>query len=437
MPPLQSWVCCGAVSLPLVLQAGLFGVAAASGLLAGAVTGLLAKPSQRVVASVTAFGSGTLLAAMAFDLCEHAFHQGGPVVLVLGFLAGGFLFVAAEAAVDARGGFLRREGTRARFLQQKKAERDREILERLADLEFFRALPPGEAQALVPYVEELRFAAGAEIFHKGDQGDALYLITDGEARVLDGDEELARLGAGAVFGEMALLTGEARNATVVATGELRAYRLARNDFNHLLAHSPKLTEAVQRLVAERLQARAGKSDAHSAETWRKVAEANLSRQLTALEERALIEEHAGKGAPLAIYIGALVDGVPESFVIGATLVGSASPSISFLLAVFLSNFPEAMSSATGMTRAGFKPARIMKMWSSLVVIAGLSAALGNAYLSTASPGTLAFAESFAAGGILALLANTMMPEAFELGGRSTAFATIVGFLCAFLVSVMN
>jgi hypothetical protein len=270
------------VSFPIVVQAGLLGVAAASGLLAGAATGLLTKPSQRVVAAVMAFGSGTLLAAMAFDLCEHAFHKGGPVLLVAGFLAGGFLFVAAEAAVDARGGFLRREGTRARFLQQKKAERDREILDRLAELEFFRALPPAEAQVVVPYVEERRFADGETVFRKGDEGDALYLITRGEARVLDDGNELARLRAGAVFGEMALLTGEARNATVIAAGELHAYRIARDDFNHLLTHSLKLTEAVQRLVAERLHARASQGDAKSAQTWRMVAVANLSRQLTAL-----------------------------------------------------------------------------------------------------------------------------------------------------------
>jgi CRP-like cAMP-binding protein len=425
------------VSLPIVLQAGLLGVVAASGLLAGAATGLITKPSQRAVAATMAFGSGTLLAAMAFELCEQAFQKGGPFLLVLGFLAGGFLFVAAETAVDARGGFLRREGTRARFLQQKKAERDREILERLSRLELFRALPPAEAQAVVPYVEERRFSDGEVIFRKGDEGDALYLITQGEARVLDDGEELARLRSGAMFGEMALLTGEARNATLLGAGELHAYRIARNDFNHLLAHSPKLTDAVQRLVAERLQARAGKPDAQSPDTWRKVAEANLSRQLSALEERNLLKEHAGAGAPLAIYIGALVDGVPESIVIGATLVESSTPSLSFLIAVFLSNFPEAMSSATGMTRAGFSGARIMGMWTSLVLIAGLSAALGNAFLSSASPSVLAFAESFAAGGILALLANTMMPEAFELGGRGTAFGTIIGFLCAFLVAVMH
>ena len=418
-------------------RAGLWGVLAASGLLAGAIAGLVTKPSQRVVAAIMAFGSGTLLAAMAFDLCEEAFRKGGPVLLVLGFLGGAFLFVAAEAAVDERGGFLRREGTRARFLQEKKAERDRELLQKLSAVELFRALPPDEAQAIVPYVEERAFSPGETIFDKGADADALYLILEGEARVLDGDHELARLGNGAAFGEMALLTGEARNATVLAATELRAYRIGRTDFEHLMTRSPRLANAVHGLLEQRIEARHKDGRQGSADAWRKVASAHLSRHITSKEEASLIEEHAGHGAPLAIYVGALVDGVPESIVIGATLVGSSTPSFSFLLAVFLSNFPEAMSSATGMTRAGFSPKRVLMMWSSLVVIAGISAALGNAFLSNASPSVLAFAESFAAGGILALLANTMMPEAFEMGGRATAFCTIIGFLVAFLAAMLH
>jgi len=410
---------------------------AASGLLAGAITGLVAKPSQRVVAAVMAFGSGTLLAAMAFDLCEEAFRKGGPTLLVIGFLAGAFLFVFAEAAVDERGGFLRREGTRARFLQEKKAERDREVLERIAGVELLRALPPSEAQAVVPYVEERSFKAGDTVFTKGEEADALYLLLEGEARVLDGDSELAKLGKGSAFGEMALLTGEPRNATVQASTDLRAYRIGRDDFVHLMTRSQKLADAVHGLLEQRIEARHKDGRQGSADLWRKVATAHLSRQVSSKEEASIIEEHAGKGAPLAIYVGALVDGVPESIVIGATLVGSSTPSLSFLLAVFLSNFPEAMSSASGMTRAGFSAKRVIIMWSSLVVIAGVSAALGNAFLSTASPSVLAFAESFAAGGILALLANTMMPEAFEMGGRATAFCTIIGFLVAFLAAMFH
>jgi CRP-like cAMP-binding protein len=425
------------VNLELAALAGLYGVVAASGLMIGAVVGLVAKPTQRIVSVVMAFGSGTLLSALAFDLCVNAYQRGGPYILVFGFLTGGIVFVLAESLVDEQGGFLRREGTRARFLQQKKEERDQEILGRLAEVELFRALPPTEAHAVVPYVEERRFRAGDTVFEQGDTGDALYLITEGEAQVLDRDRELARLAKGAAFGEMALLTGEPRNATVRAASDLSAYRIAHQDFEHLLSHSPQLSAAVQHLLAERVQARQHLGHETTADTWRKAASAHLSRQLSVREEKAIIEAHSGASVPLAIFVGALVDGIPESVVIGASLVSATTPSLSLLLAVFLSNFPEAMSSASGMTRAGFTPMRVIKMWGLLVVLAGISAALGNAFLSGASPDVLAFAESLAAGGILALLANTMMPEAFELGGRATAFGTIAGFLAAFLVAMMH
>lgn len=423
--------------MPLPVSAGLFGLLAASSLLLGAIVGLRTSPSKRTLAAIMAFGSGTLLSALAFDLCQEAYHKGGALVVVAGFLAGGFIFVTAEAVINSKGGFLRRSGTRDVYLREKKEERAADILTRLSEVPLIRSLPPAEVQAIVPFVEERRFADGETIFEKGAAGDALYLVIDGTARVTDEHGEVAMLPKGSAFGEMALLSGEPRSATVTAVGPLRTYRIARDDFSHLLTRSRALAEGVAKLLEERLQARAQQAGVDTAETWRKVAQSNLDRHLSALEEKELIEEHAGAGAPLAIFLGALVDGVPESVVIGATMVGAATPSISFLAAVFLSNFPEAMSSASGMTKAGFSGGRILRMWLGLMLVSGLAALAGNALLSSAPPALLGFAESLAAGGILALLANTMMPEAFEMGGRMVAFSTIVGFLSAFLLAMVE
>lgn len=417
--------------------AAAYGILAAGGLVLGAVVGLWTRPSHRVVAAIMAFGSGTLLSALAIDLGQEAFHKGGAVVVVVGFLVGGFIFVTAEAAIDSKGGFLRREGTRAVFLKEKKAERASAILSHLSEVPLVQALPPAEVQAIVPYVEERRFVDGETVFQKGDAADALHLLIEGTARVTDEGQVLATLPQGAAFGEMALLTGEPRNATVTAVGPMRTYRIARDDFNHLIAHSPELARGVERLLEERIESRVRHGDPGAAQTWHRVAKANLSRHLSAVEEKELLEEHTGSSAPVAIFLGAVVDGVPESIVIGATMIGTGSPSLSFLVAVFLSNFPEAMSSASGMTKAGFSRARIMSMWCGLMVLAGLAALAGNACLAATSPAVIAFVESLAAGGILALLANTMMPEAFEMGGRMVAFSTIVGFLAAFLLAVMH
>jgi CRP-like cAMP-binding protein len=425
------------MSLPLYLSAGLYGLLVASGLALGAVIGLVVRPRERIVAAVMAFGGGTLIVAVAFGLCQESFRKGGPAVLVGGFLLGGLGFVLADKFINSKGGFLRREGIRAAFLREKKDERANEILARLAEIELIRSLPPDEVQAIVPYVEERTFADGTVVFRKGDEGDALYLVLAGHARVTDDGRTLASLGTGSAFGEMALLSGEARNATVVAEGPLRAYRIGHDDFHHLMTRSRALADAVHRLLAERLDRRGQSGDATTAETWRKVASRHLDRSLSEREERALVEANTGSHAGVAIFLGALADAVPESLIIGATLAPTRLPSISFMLAVFIANFPEAMSSASGLTRAGFSRRRIMGMWLGLVGLSGVCALLGNVFLATASPVALALAESLAGGAILALLANTMMPEAFEQGGRAAAICTIVGFLVAFLTAALT
>ena len=157
-------------------------------------------------------------------------------------------------------------------------------------------------------------------------------------------------------------------------------------------------------------------------------------------EGRLRDEHRAKGggdAPVAIFLGALLDGIPESVVIGASFTTLAAFNPTFLVAVFLSNLPEAMSSAAGMQRAGFGRGRIFGMWGGLVVASAAAAALGNVFLAAAPPTVLVLVEAIAGGGILAMLASTMMPEAFEHGGPSVGLATIAGFLSAFYFTTLG
>lgn len=151
---------------------------------------------------------------------------------------------------------------------------------------------------------------------------------------------------------------------------------------------------------------------------------------------AAAERH-GSSAPMAIFLGALLDGIPESVVIGASFVSLATFHPSFVIAVFLNNLPEAMSSANGMLQCGFARARIFTLWGGLVVASMAAAALGNVFLAGASPTLLVFVNALAGGGILAMLASTMMPEAFEEGGPSVGLSTIAGFLAAFLFSALK
>lgn len=423
-----------------------YGALAASALVLGAIVGLVAKPKKNIVALVMAFGSGTLLSAVAFDLCEEAFEKSGAVTLIIGFLLGGGIFLFFNHLMDEKGGFLRKNANKQRFLIRRKRELASSILQKLSHVDIVRSLPPEEVQAIVPFVERQHYSEGHKIFSQGETGDALYIINSGKVNIRkyfsDGggrDVEIATLSDGETFGEMALLTNEARSATAIALSTLEVYRIKREDFDRLIAHSPKLALAAKELLARRLDHTSTKQAAteKEAQKWQTEAMKNVEKKVTAEEEKTLIEQHTKSGAPLAIFIGAVIDGVPESIVIGAGLIATGSPSFSFLAAVFLSNFPEAMSSAAGMTQSGFSSKKILGMWSGLLILAGLSALLGNIFLAGASPFIFALAESLAAGGILAMVANTMMPEAFELGGPPVAISTIMGFLTAFLMSAMG
>jgi ZIP family zinc transporter len=144
------------------------------------------------------------------------------------------------------------------------------------------------------------------------------------------------------------------------------------------------------------------------------------------------EESAGSG--WAIAVGALLDGVPESIVLGLSLLGGGRVSTPVLAAVVISNIPEGLSSAAGMRRAGRGARYVFGVWSSIAVASGLAALVGYATLGSAAPATVAVLTAVAAGAILTMVADTMIPEAFERTHLLTGFITTLGFLTAFSLS---
>jgi ZIP family zinc transporter len=140
------------------------------------------------------------------------------------------------------------------------------------------------------------------------------------------------------------------------------------------------------------------------------------------------------GAPAAIVLGAVLDGIPESAAIGVSLLGGGTVSVAVVVAVFLSNVPESLSAAVGLREAGRSPSRIFALWAVVAAVSALAAALGYALLGDASESAVAVVQAFAAGAILTMLADTMMPEAFKEDGRLTGVLTTAGFVTAFVVS---
>jgi zinc transporter, ZIP family len=246
-----------------VITAAIYGVLASSGLLVGALIGILSTPPRRLVAAVTAFGSGVLVSALSFDLMGEAFALGSPAFVIVGFLAGALLFVIADL-----------------------------ILERIA------------------------------------------------ARALRRDEE----------------DGDPGRVTPAATGGV------------------------------------------------------------------------------ALLVGAVLDGISENTAIGISLAADPSLGLVLLVAVFLGNVPESLGSAVGMRHAGRSRRHIITVWGGAAVVCTLASVVGYALLGGLSANLTGALLAVAAGGILAMLADTMMPQAFEDGGPVIAMATAGGFACAFLLS---
>jgi zinc transporter, ZIP family len=142
-------------------------------------------------------------------------------------------------------------------------------------------------------------------------------------------------------------------------------------------------------------------------------------------------EQAGSG--MAIAVGALLDGIPESVVLGVGLLAGGGVSLSVLAAVFISNVPEGLSSAAGMKRNGRSAAYVFGVWTTIAVVSGIAALLGYATLGGAPPELIAVITAVAAGAILTMIADTMIPEAFEETRTWTGLITTVGFLLAFAI----
>jgi zinc transporter, ZIP family len=263
--------------MPISIQAGLWGLLAGSALIVGALIGYFARMPQRLIAAVMAFGSGTLISALAFDLMDEAYkkelhHNGTFNATAWGFIGGAAVYTAANWLLAKYGGKHRKRS--------------------------------------------------------GDQ---------------------------------------------------------------------------QRQERQRREQQSGGQDAGG----------------------------------LAIAVGALLDGIPESIVIGTSMIAGGAVSWVAVIAIFLSNVPEGLSSVAGMKKAGRSATYIFGIWIGITLASGIAAWVGCAVFRHFSPDVVSATTAVAAGAILAMLADTMMPEAFEYAHDFAGLITVLGFLAAFILSKLG
>lgn len=456
--------------MPEALIAGALAGLAALSLPLGAVLAVWLKPSARVVAVVMAFGSGALIHAVVTELAVDpaetlvTVHDFGPVevwlVLAAGFLGGGLLYVGVTKLLESGGGLgggLRwRHRVRRRALNEKRAQAA-PIFKALAGTRLAACLSPEEAESILPFVRPVEARPGQAIFRPGDPSDSLYVIVKGAFELhpaptaptaaarrgnlaLAGDPGPAPiaipLAVGDVVGGLGMAGGEPRTATLVAPAGGDLLMLARADIGHLAETVPCFRRIMADAVTREMFVAARDARVADPEAWHRVA-VNSIEHLTGSELAAAAERHGEQSSPLSIFIGALQDGIPESLAIGATFTSLAAFAPTFMVAVFLSNLPEAVAGTSALLKAKFSIGKVMAMWGGLVVGSALAGFLGYVLLHSASPALVAGLGAVAGGGVVAMLATTMMPEAYESGHAGVAPATIIGFLASLLLAVFE
>jgi len=438
------------------------GAVSAVSLPLGSVLGLQTKPQPVYISVLTAFGAGALIAALSVELVAPtlfaleasagASHHGNPYTnfyaLVTGAVIGGVLFVVLDQLVNAHGGFLRRTSGTIAYFTARQHKRQMELLQALSRFPLLKDLSPEHINSLITMIHPVRFDAGDVIVRQGDTGTELIFIINGTVDALSNTGLKAEFGPGNVVGMIPLIMGAPHPGTLTARDDVTGYSLAKLDSDRLRALSPAFDKAVRELTTQRLEyieKLIAARDQQSIQWLRQAGHAlKTGAQIPdALQLQKAKEEH--KGAPLAIWLGILIDGIPESFVIGAgllvllqtkvQLLGSLSfgdiVPYTLIAGLFLSNFPEALASSANMRLQGWEKQRIFLLWLSLMIITAAGAGAGFLLADALSHAWLIFAEGLAAGAMLTMIVAAMIPEAVHMGNSNTVgLSTLAGFLSA-------
>ena len=309
----------------------------------------------------------------------------------------------------------------------------------------FDGLPEASVAAIARLLVPREASAGFAFFRAGQPADRMYFLSRGSVALIDPHDASGhskRIVAGEAFGADAFITNGTHTTTAMALDESDCYALRRKDFEVLLERDAGLRLALARVLGDErtrtyLTTRQ-RLESDRAARWMERAVKGVEKEAFYPSLSELKRDAASHpNVAMAIFLGLLLDGIPESLVIGASLLHDSAIGFSLIGGVFVSNFPEALSSAAGMREQGLATIKVIGMWGGMVLIAATSAFLGAAALGEASPASFSFIEGIAAGAMLTVVAETLLPEAFHKGGGIVGISTLMGFLVASLLGAVS
>ena len=304
----------------------------------------------------------------------------------------------------------------------------------------FNYLPQQDLEDLAERLVYRCYQDGHVFFQPDEDSDRLYIIHQGEVEIIY-PTHLQKppriLTTADAFGELSLVTKAPHTVTAVAKTDVAIWTLRKQDFQEMLQQSPSLEKSVRAFLEEAklsdyLQTRQHFEPTKAAHWLRQALLSMDAGKLipSATRMNSMMAEH--KEAPMAIWLGLLMDGIPEALTIGAHMVTNPlSPSL--LAGLLLSNYPEALSSSEGMKQQGFTIPRILGMWTSIMLITGILAAIGSQVFADVPESIISLLESVAAGAMLTVISETMLPEAYAKGGSIVGLSTLLGFLAIIII----
>ena len=429
----------------------------------GSALGLVWKPSPKVTATFTAFGGGALLAALSIELVaptvqmvvdsgkagtenNHATYN--MLALIIGSVLGGIFFYILNEILNSKGGYLRKVSTTISHFNHIRNQQFKSTIEKFSRIELFRQIPEKQIHNLIRYLKVVDFKPNTIIFQTGEIAGGMYVVEEGEIELSKNGIVLKTLKAGEIFGEISMLKHIESSITATAKTDVKTFELLNDDFDKIREQVPELEKLISKYAEMEMNEISHFIEEHNSEAAQEWSEQAMDE----LHHSAELPTHqeiqksvkANNSAPMAIWLGIFLDGIPESFVIGAGFLmvlmanfGTGDPSLSqvvpytLIAGLFLSNFPEAMSSSIGMKNMGWKTFKILMLWISLMLMTAVGAVFGFYFSTSISETVLIGVEGLAAGAMLTMIAQTMLPEAVHIGGQKVVgLATLAGYLSA-------